>query len=127
MPIAGTKCAKVILFKAAEGKSAEYSDYLHDSVEPIDHQAAKEGALLDMLTLVNSPDNNLANSADASQPWTHLRIFLFESEAQRAAVKTAFARIAPRLQPDESLRKSRKAYGESLRTLLAEMDVTVLG
>ncbi len=116
-------CAKIILFNAAEGRSAEYSEYLHSSVEPIDQQAVREGALLDMLTLVND-----AGTASAhQQPWTHLRIFLFESEAQRDAIKTVFARIAPALQPDEASRKARKAYGESLRSLVAELDVGVLG
>lgn len=116
-------CAKIILFNAAEGRSAEYSEYLHSSVEPIDRQARREGALLDMLTLVN----DAGDTAAATQPWTHLRIFLFESEAQRAAIKTVFARIAPALQPDDAARKSRKAYGESLRALVAELDVEVLG
>ncbi len=114
-------CAKIILFNAAEGRSAEYSEYLHSSVEPIDQQAVREGALLDMLTLVNDP------GAAHQQPWTHLRIFLFESEAQRDAIKSVFARIAPSLQPDETSRKARKAYGESLRSLVAELDVGVLG
>lgn len=116
-------CAKIILFNAVEGRSAEYSDYLRSSVEPIDQQAMREGALLDMLTLVS----DAGDAAAAAQPWTHQRIFLFESEAQRAAIKTVFARIAPQLQPDEALRKSRKAYGEGLRSLVAELDVSVLG
>lgn len=112
------RCAKVILFKANEGRIAEYDDYLRTTVEPIDREAVQEGTLLDMLTLVN--DN------DPSLPWTHQRIFLFDSEAQRAAIKTAFARIAPALQPDDPARKARKAYGDSLRTLVAEVDVGVL-
>lgn len=126
----GAKCAKLILFRAHEGRSAEYDAYLHASVEPIDREAVKEGALLDMLTLVNDPAGNPVNApgaADASLPWTHMRIFLFESEAQRASVKDAFARIAPKIQPNEAVRKSRKAYGESLRTLVVERDVGVLG
>ncbi len=119
MPVTRAKCAKVIMFKAADGKSDAYSDYLHETVEPIDRQAVAEGALLDMLTLVND--------TDASQPWTHLRIFFFASEAQRAAIKTAFARIAPQLQPDEKKRRMRKTYGESLRALVSETDVGLLG
>src|SRR5262249_15264227 len=113
------KCAKIIMFKAAAGKNAQYSTYLRESVEPIDERAVKESALLDMMTLVND--------SDASLPWTHLRIFLFDSEAQRAGVKGAFARIAPELQPDEAKRKARKAYGEGLRALVAEVDVELLG
>ena len=115
----GAKCAKVILFKALEGKSDAYSDYLHETVEPLDHAVVKESALLDMLTLVNA--------TDASLPWTHLRIFFFASDAQRAAIKTAFARIAPQLQPDDKKRSMRKTYGESLRTLVSETDVELLG
>lgn len=118
MATARAKYAKVILFKAAEGKAREYGDYLSATVEPIDRQAVAEGALLDKITLVND--------SDPSQPWTHLRIFLFENEAQRTALKTAFGRIAPQLQPDEFARKARKAYGESLRTLVVELDVGVL-
>ena len=112
-------CAKVIMFKATEGKNEEYSAYLRDTVEPIDERAVKEGALLDMMTLINDSDPSL--------PWSHLRIFLFDSEAQRAGVKGAFARIAPEVQPDEEKRKARKAYGEGLRALVAEVDVGLLG
>lgn len=119
----GAKCAKLIMFRAHEGKIAEYDAYLHAAVEPIDREAVKQGALLDMLTLVN----DAPGESDSPLPWTHLRIFLFESEAQRAAVKDAFTRIAPKLQPDQAARKARKAYGESLRTLVAERDVGVLG
>jgi hypothetical protein len=115
----GAKCARAIFFKAREGKSAEYGDYLRATVEPIDRRAIAEGALLDMLTLVND--------ADPSQPWSHLRIFLFESEAQRAAIQSVFARIAPQLQPDAALRAARKAHGESLRSRVAEVDADLLG
>ena len=119
MPAMREKCAKVILFKAAEGKSDAYGDYLRETVEPIDHAAVKQGALLDMLTLVNE--------SDASLPWTHVRIFFFASEAQRSAIKGAFARIAPQLQPDDRKRSMRRTYGESLRTLVSETDVALLG
>ncbi len=119
MRATGAKCAKVIQFKAADGKSDAYSDYLRETVEPIDHAAVKEGALLNMMTLVNE--------TDASLPWTHLRIFFFASEAQRAAIKSVFARIAPQLQPDDRKRSMRKTYGESLRTLVSETDVEMLG
>ena len=117
------RCAKVIFFKAHAGKSQEYGDYLRATVEPIDRRAAGDGALLDMLTLVN----NSVNDHDPSQPWTHLRIFLFDSEAQRAGINPVFARIAAELQPDESVLKARKTYGEGLRALVAELDVGVLG
>ena len=123
----GAKCAKLIMFRAHEGKVEEYDAYLHAAVEPIDREAVKQGALLDMLTLVNDAAGESDSEADAALTWTHLRIFLFESEAQRATVKEAFAAIAPTLQPDEAARKARKTYGESLRTLVAERDVGVLG
>ena len=123
MPDQRVRCAKVIFFRAHEGMSGEYGEYLRTTVEPIDRRAAADGALLDMFTLVN----NEVNDADPTQPWTHLRVFLFESEAQRAAIKPVFARIAAELQPDEAARKGRKAYGEDLRRLVAELDVGVLG
>ncbi len=130
-------CAKLLWFRAAPGRHDEYSAYLHDHVEPIDHEAVREGALLDMLTIVN-PTGESANGSpgtetrpasgdDPSRGWTHLRIFLFENAEQRAAVKTAFARIAPQLEPDAALRESRKAAGTALRTLLREQDVDLLG
>ena len=114
------RCAKVIMFKAAAGKIEEYDEYLRTAVEPIDHQAKAEGALVDMMTLVN-------RGSDSGQPWTHLRIFLFESEAQRAGVKDVFARILKQLHPGEPERKARKEYGDSLRTMLSELDVGLLG
>jgi hypothetical protein len=111
-------CAKVILFAASPGKTAEYGEYLRSTVEPIDHRAVEEGALVDMLTLVND--------SDPSQPWTHLRVFLFESEAKRASIKETFARVAAEIEPDAAKRAQRKAEGESLRRLLGELDVKLL-
>ena len=140
-------CAKLIWFRAAPGRHDEYSAYLHDHVEPIDREAVREGALLDMITLLNptgdaeegshhdgtpadSPaakDRKPGAAANPAHGWTHLRIFLFDSAEQRAAVKSAFARIAPRLEPDGTLRESRKAAGTALRSLVAEQDVDLLG
>ena len=131
-------CAKMIWFRAAPGRHDEYSAYLHDHVEPIDHQAVREGALLDMITLVNptggtsdrSNDETASTQkspADPTHGWTHLRIFLFENAAQRAGVKAAFAQIAPRIEPDAALREARKAAGNALRSLVAEQDVDLLG
>ena len=118
MKSGAAKCAKVILFAASPGKAAQYGDYLRSAVEPIDRRAQEQGALLDHLTLVND--------ADSSQPWTHLRVFLFESEAQRARVKDAFARVAAEIEPDAAKRARRKAEGEGLRRLLGELDVKIL-
>ena len=50
--LGGATCAKLIWFRAAPGRHDEYSAYLHDHVEPIDHEAVREGALLDMITLL---------------------------------------------------------------------------
>jgi hypothetical protein len=119
MPAAKPRCAKVILFRAKPGRSADYEAYLRAAVEPIDHAAIDAGAMLDTHTLINRDD--------ASQPWTHMRIFFFESEAQREAIKPVFARIAAEQQPDEAKRKARKSQGESMRTLVAELDVGMLG
>lgn len=113
------RCAKVILFRAKPGRSPDYEAYLRATVEPIDQGAIDAGALLETHTLINHDD--------ASQPWTHMRIFLFESEAQREAIKPVFARIAAEHQPDEAKRKARKSHGESMRTLLSELDVGMLG
>jgi hypothetical protein len=113
------RCAKVILFRAKPGRAADYEAYLRATVEPIDHGAIAAGAMLDTHTLINRDD--------ASQPWTHMRIFLFESEAQREAIKPVFARIAAEMQPDEAKRKAVKSHGEVMRTLVAELDVGMLG
>ena len=119
MSPAKPRCAKVILFRAKPGRSADYEAYLRATVELIDHGAVAAGAMLDTHTLINRDD--------ASQPWTHMRIFFFESEAQREAIKPVFARIAAELEPDEAKRKARKHHCETMRTLVAELDVGMLG
>jgi hypothetical protein len=116
------RCAKVMLFAAEPGKAAEYGDYLRASVEPVDRRAVEQGALVEHLTLVNDADPSLGTEMS----WTHMRVFLFESDAQRARIKDVFARVAAELEPDEAKRARRKAEGEKLRRLVGELDVKVL-
>ena len=115
------RCAKLIFFAAAKGEERAYEEYLRSTVEPIDRRAREQGALLDMATLIND-----GSRQDGPAGWTHLRVFLFESEAQRGNVKAAFAKAAAELEPDADRRARRKAEGERMRTLLAELDVRLL-
>lgn len=115
------RCAKLIYFSAAPGREREYEDYLRSTVEPIDRRAREQGALVDMMTFIND-----GNRRDGPAGWTHLRVFLFEDAAQRARVKDVFAKVAAEIEPDEGRRARRKAEGEAMRTLLAEIDTGIL-
>ena len=112
-----TRFARVIYWRAKPGQLQAYNDYRHEFVEPVDHAAQRSGALETFTTLIDPrPD----------APWTHMRLFVFSSAAQRAGMVEALSRAAAALTPDAALRQARTERAANLRERVGEADFDVL-
>ena len=110
-------CARAIYWRANAGQLDAYSAYLRQEVEPIDHAAQLSGALTSFTTLVDpSP----------GAPWTHMRLFLFASHAQRDGMLAALAHAAASITPDAQARSQRAARAAGLRERVGEADFDLL-
>ena len=112
-----TRCARAIYWRAKPGKLDAYSAFLRLEVEPIDHTAQSQGALVSFSTLVD---------ASAGAAWTHMRLFMFESHAQRQDMVAALARAAEGITPDPMQRNARAARAAILRERVGEADFDLL-
>ncbi len=110
-------CARAIYWRAKPGQLAAYSAYLHSQVEPIDAEARARGSLTNFMTLVD---------ATPDAPWTHMRLFVFESHAQRANMVATLAEAAAALMPDAEQRRTRAALAATLRDKVGESDFDML-
>ena len=112
-----TRFARVIYWRAKPGQLQAYNDYLHEFVEPVDHAAQRSGALETFTTLIDPrPD----------APWTHMRLFVFSTAAQRAGMVEALGKAAAALTPDAALRQARTERAVNLRERVGEADFDVL-
>ena len=115
--MASQRYARAIYWRARPGQLQAYNDYLHAHVEPIDHAAQKSGALESFTTLVDPrPD----------APWTHMRLFIFTTPAQRASMVEALGQAAALLTPDAGVRQTRSERAAALRERVGEADFDVL-
>ncbi len=112
------KYARVIYWRAKPGQFEAYSEYLQTHVEPIDHEALQRGSLISFTTLVDA-------SPDAA--WTHMRLFVFANEHQRANMVEALGRANASINPDAAVRAARAAHAATLRDKVSESDLDVLG
>lgn len=115
--MSNTRCARAIYWRAMPGKLDAYSDYLRVEVEPIDHAAQSQGALVSFSTLVD---------AAPGAAWTHMRLFMFDSHAQRQDMVAALARVAECITPDPAQRSARAARASTLRERVGEADFDLL-
>ena len=112
-----TRFARAIYWRAKPGQLQAYNDYLHEFVEPVDHAAQRNGALETFTTLIDPrPD----------APWTHMRLFVFSTAAQRAGMVEALGKAAAALTPDAALRQARTERAANLRERVGEADFDVL-
>lgn len=109
--------ARAIYWRALPGQMQAYTDYLRDEVEPVDDEARRRGALSSFETLIDPrPD----------APWTHMRLFVFDTPAQRDSMVQAFAQIMAERQPDPALRQARAERAARLRERIGEADYDLL-
>jgi len=113
---AGT-LAQIYYWRARPGKLEEYSRYIREVAEPIDHEAQRAGAFLSVTTYL---------SRDTATAWTHMRVFILRDSIQLAALGPALDSAGIRLEPDSARRRARGEYAATLRNRLGAATVEVL-
>lgn len=98
--------AQVYLWRARPGKFEEYSRYVRDHAEPIDREAQRTGAFLEVTTLVVN---------DTTMPWTHMRVFMLRDSTQLRGLSAALTAAGARLEPDSARRRLQSEYSATLR------------
>ena len=98
--------AQVYFWRARPGKIDEYTRYVRDVAEPIDHEAQRAGAFLSVTTY-------MAN--DTTLPWTHMRVFLLRDSTQLRGLSDALTAAGVRVQPDSVKRRQQGDYSATLR------------
>mgnify|MGYP001583552823 CR=1 FL=1 len=110
--------ALVYYWKAKPGQLESYNRYIREVAEPIDEEARSRGAFLSVTTFVSQkPDG----------PWTHMRVFVLRDKAQLDGLSKALDAAGAALEPDEAKRKARSEYAATLRDLVAQEVVAILG
>ncbi|MDB4876692.1 MAG: hypothetical protein JWM41_3138 [Gemmatimonadetes bacterium] len=102
----GAALAQVYFWRARPAKVDEYTRYIRDVAEPIDHEAQRTGAFLSVTTYLAS---------DSTLPWTHMRVFLLRDSAQLRGLSDALTAAGVRVQPDSARRRMQGEYSASLR------------
>ena len=110
--------ARAIYWRAKPGQFDAYTLYLQTQVEPIDHEAQRQGVLAGFTTLMDDT---------AGAPWTHMRLFIFDSLHQRTNMVAALAGVLAADTPDADKRAERAAHASTLRERVGEADFDVLG
>ena len=98
--------AQIYSWRAKPDKVTEYTKYVREHAEPIDHEAQRSGAFLSVTTY---------QSADSTLPWTHMRVFLLRDSVQWRGLGPALTAAGARMEPDSLRRREASAYGASLR------------
>ena len=105
-PPSGATLAQVYFWRAKPGKLDEYTRYIREVAEPIDHEAQRAGAFLLVTTYLAS---------DTTVQWTHMRVFLLRDSAQLHVLGDALNQAGVRLQPDSAKRRQQSEYSATLR------------
>jgi hypothetical protein len=98
--------AQIYFWRAKPGKLDEYTRYVRDVAEPIDHEAQQAGAFLSVRTYLAS---------DSTLPWSHMRVFLLRDSTQLRGLSEALNAAGVRLQPDSVRRRQQSEYSATLR------------
>jgi uncharacterized circularly permuted ATP-grasp superfamily protein len=109
--------AQVYYWRAKPGKLDEYSQYIREIAEPIDHEAQRRGAFVSVTTFF---------AHDTASAWTHMRVFVLRDSAQLRALSGALDSATIRLEPDSVKRRVRGAYSASLRDRVGAVTAEIL-
>ena len=115
--VPGGTLAQVYYWRAKPGKLEEYSRYIRDLAEPIDHEAQRQGAFLSVTTYV---------AHDTASAWTHMRVFILRDSVQLKGLSIALDSAGIRLEPDSTKRRIRGTYSASLRDRVGAVTVELL-
>jgi beta-lactamase class A len=97
---------QVYFWRARPGKIDEYTRYIRDVAEPIDHEAQRTGAFLSVTTYMGN---------DSTLSWTHMRVFLLRDSLQLRGLGDALTAAGMRVQPDSIKRRQQSEYSATLR------------
>lgn len=106
-------CIRRFKFKVLPGQEAAYEDYLRNVVEPIDEMAFAEDAFLEVIIM-----HPMREGADGVQS----RAFLFRDEEQLSAFPALIAKAASAFDGSATATEKRKAYADTLRTVISTED-----
>lgn len=109
--------AQVYYWRAKPGKFEEYSRYIRELAEPIDHEAGRRGAFVSVTTYV---------AHDTTSAWTHMRVFVLRDSAQLRALSGALDSAGMRLEPDSAKRRARGQYSAGLRDRVGAVTAEIL-
>jgi hypothetical protein len=109
--------AQIYYWRAKPGKLDEYSRYIRDVAEPIDHEAQRRGAFVSVTTFL---------AHDTASAWTHMRVFVLRDSAQLQALSGALDSATQRLEPDSLKRRVRGEYSAGLRDRVGAVTVEIL-
>lgn len=109
--------AQVYFWRARPAKLEEYTRYIRDVAEPIDHAAQRSGAFLSVTTY-------MAN--DSTVPWTHMRVFLLRDSTQLRGLANALSVAGALAQPDSVKRRQQGEYSATLRDRVGSTVVQVV-
>lgn len=98
--------AQIYFWRAKPGMYDEYTKYIREHAEPIDHEAQRTGAFLSVTTYATN---------DTTLPWTHMRVFLLRDSTQLMNLGAALTAAGERMQPDSVERRKQSEYSATLR------------
>jgi len=116
-PAAAGTLAQIYYWRAKPGKFDEYTRYVHDVAEPIDHEAQRRDAFVSVTTYM---------TRDTVSAWTHMRVFVLRDSAQLRALSGALDSAGMRLEPDSVKRRERGTYAAGLRDRVGAATVAIL-
>ena len=102
----GARLAQIYFWRAKPGKLEEYNRYIRERAEPIDEEARRGGAFMSVATYM---------AADATVPWTHMRVFTLRDSTQLRGLGAALTAAGVRLEPDSVKRRQQSEYSATLR------------
>ena len=109
--------AQVYFWRARPARLDEYTRYIRDVAEPIDHAAQRTGAFLSVTTYM---------ATDSTVPWTHMRVFLLRDSTQLRGLANALATAGALAQPDSIKRRQQGEYSATLRDRIGSAVVEVV-
>jgi hypothetical protein len=109
--------AQVYYWRAKPGKFDEYTRYIREVAEPIDHEAQRRGAFLSVTTYM---------TRDTLSAWTHMRVFILRDSAQLLALSGTLDSAGVRLEPDSVKRRQRSTYSATLRDRVGAVTAAIL-
>lgn len=99
-------------WRARAGQTDAYGEYIKQVAEPIDADARRAGAFVDVRTVVPA--------AGTTADWTHLRVFRVRDLAAAQALGAALDAATARVVPDEAARKANSTRAAGLRDFVRQ-------